>query len=213
VNVSRRRLLAGLSAVALAGTAIAGTAPRAAAQSVNVAELHKPGPLGDKILGSDKAAVTIVEYASVTCPACAAFHTETYPTLKKKYIDTGKIRFIFREFPTNPAQVATAGFMLAHCSGDKYFPLVEVLFEQQKSWFKNPLEGFKRIAKQAGFTEQSFETCLQDNKLRDEILQVAKRGQDGFGVKSTPTFFINGLMAVGVLSVSEMEKLIDPLLK
>jgi len=180
---------------------------------VNLAELHQPGPLGDKILGSDKAPVTIVEYASLTCGFCANFHTQTYPTLKTKYIDTGKVRLIFREFPTRPAEVAIAGFMLARCAGDKYFPLLHALFEQQRSWASDPYNGFLRIAKQAGFTQETFDACLKDSKLAGEIQQVAIRGNEKFKVESTPTFFINGQKVVGDTALVELEKLIEPLLK
>jgi len=213
VNLSRRHLLTGACSLVLAHAALAGGAAPAAAQAVNLAELHQPGPLGDKILGSDKAPVTIVEYASLTCGFCANFHIQTYPTLKTKYIDTGKVRLIFREFPTRPAEVAIAGFMLARCAGDKYFPLLDALFEQQRSWASDPYNGFLRIAKQAGFTQQTFDACLKDSKLAGEIQQVALRGNEKFKVESTPTFFINGQKVVGDIALAELEKLIEPLLK
>jgi protein-disulfide isomerase len=213
VTLSRRHLIAGFGTVALTGSSlIAGLRP-AAAQDVNVAELHKPGPLGDKILGSENAPVTIVEYASVTCGACAAFHQQTYPTLKSTYIDTGKVRLIMREFPTAPAPVAIGGFMLARCANDRYFPLLDALFEQQRNWAQDPYNGFLRIARQAGFTQESFDACLQDSKMAEQIQQVAQRGNVEFKVESTPTFFINGTRYVGVLSVAELEKILEPLLK
>ena len=209
--LSRRHILTGACALALAGTAVAGTA---AAEPANVLpELYTPGPLGDKIIGADNAPVTIVEYASLTCPHCAFFHKETYPTLKTKYIDTGKVRLIFREFPTQPAEVAIAGFMLARCSGDKYFPMLDALFEQQKNWAADPYNGFLRIAKQAGFTQQSFEACINDSKLADAIQDVGRRAIEKFKVQSTPTFFINDKMVVGAFSPAELEKYLEPLLK
>jgi protein-disulfide isomerase len=155
----------------------------------------------------------MVEYASVTCPHCAAFHRDTYPTLKSKYIDTGKVRLIFREFPTNPAPVAIAGFMLARCSGDKYFAMLDAIFDQQASWGQDPYNGFLRIARQAGFTQEAFDTCLKDQKLADGVQDVAIRGAQEFKVESTPTFFINGKKYVGALSVSALEKILEPLLK
>jgi protein-disulfide isomerase len=133
VVLSRRHLIAGIGTVATVGPAFFGGTRRASAQDVNAAELLKPGPLGDKVLGADNAPVTIVEYASVTCPHCATFHQQTYPTLKSKYIDTGKVRLIFREFPTQPAPVAIAGFMLARCAGDRYYPMLDAIFDQQKT--------------------------------------------------------------------------------
>jgi len=213
VTLSRRHLLAGFGTIAFAGPALVGGVRRAAAQDANVAELHKPGPLGDKVLGAENAPVTMVEYASVTCGACAAFHAQTYPTLKSKYIDTGKVRLILREFPTQPAPVAIAGFMLARCAGDNYYPMLDAIFGQQKSWAQDPYQGFLRIARQAGFTQESFETCLKDTKLAEQIQEVAERGNKEFNVDSTPTFFINGKKHVGVLTVAELEKILEPLLK
>lgn len=213
MTLSRRHLIAGIGTVALAGPGLVGSVRPATAQDVNVAELHKAGPLGDQVLGSENAPVTIVEYASVTCGACGAFHQQTYPTLKSKYIDTGKVRLIMREFPTAPATVAIAGFMLARCSKDRYFPMLEAIFDQQRSWSQDPYNGLLRLARQAGFTQESFEACLQDQKLAEGIQHVAERGNKEFQVESTPTFFINGKKYVGVLSVAELEKILEPLLK
>lgn len=180
---------------------------------ISVSELHTAGPLGDKMIGDPKAPVTIVEYASITCPHCAVFHIESYPELKKNYIDTGKVKLIFREFPTQPAKIAISGFMLAHCAGDRYFPFINALFEQQQQWRFDPYQGFLRIAKQAGMSQQSFEKCLEDGKLAGEIENVAKRGAEKFGVESTPTFFINGTKVEGALPAAEFAKIIDPMLK
>jgi protein-disulfide isomerase len=213
VVLSRRHLIAGIGTVATVGPAFFGGTRRASAQDVNAAELLKPGPLGDKVLGADNAPVTIVEYASVTCPHCATFHQQTYPTLKSKYIDTGKVRLIFREFPTQPAPVAIAGFMLARCAGDRYYPMLDAIFDQQKSWAQDPYQGFLRIARQAGFTQEAFETCLKDSNLAEQIQQVAQRGNTEFKVESTPTFFINGKRYVGGMSPAELEKILEPLLK
>lgn len=212
MDLSRRHLLAGIGTLALASAGPLSLRP-AAAQDVNVEALHRAGPLGDQVLGPATAPVTIVEYASVTCPHCATFHQQTYPTLKSKYIDAGKVRLIFREFPTAPAPVSIAGFMLARCSGDRYFPLLEALFDQQQSWAQDPYNGFLRIARQAGFTQERFDTCLKDEKLAMAIQEVAQRGNAEFKVESTPTFFINGKKYVGVLSVAELEKILEPLLK
>jgi protein-disulfide isomerase len=193
-------------------TSTGGTATSSSGREA-LGDLHKPGPLGDKIIGKDDAPVTIVEYASITCPFCAVFHIETYPTLKKDYIDTGKVKLIFREFPTQPAKVAISGFMLARCSGDNYFPFINALFEQQQQWRNDPYEGFLRIAKQAGMSQQAFEKCLDDGNLAGEIENVARRAAQNFGVESTPTFFINGKKLEGTIPLSELPKLIDPLVK
>jgi protein-disulfide isomerase len=212
VMLSRRHVIAGIGTLCVVTTGGFAIGP-AAAQEISTDILHKPGPLGDKIIGAEKAPVTIVEYASVTCPHCAAFHRDTYPTLKSKYIDTGKVRLIFREFPTQPAQIAIAGFMLARCAGDKYFPMLDAIFEQQQSWAQDPYNGFLRIARQAGLSEERFESCLKDQKLAEGIQEVAVRGNKEFKVESTPTFFINGKKYAGSLSVAELEKILEPLLK
>jgi protein-disulfide isomerase len=208
VTLSRRHLLAGIGTAAL--IASMGSAH---AQDVNLVELYKGTPLPDKVLGSETAPVTIVEYASVTCPHCASFHQQTYPALKTKYIDTGKVKLIFREFPTQPAPVAIAGFMLARCADDKYYPMLDAIFGQQQSWAQDPYQGLLRIARQAGFSQEKFEACLKDEKLAKEIQEVAQRGNEQFKVESTPTFFINGKKYVGALSMGELEKIIEPLLK
>jgi protein-disulfide isomerase len=180
--------------------------------NVDMAELLKPGALPDKQLGKDDAKVTIVEYASMTCPHCAHFAETTFPDLKTKYIDTGKARYILREFPFDPS--AEAGFMLARCAKDNYFPMVDVLFAQQANWVgvSNTKDALLQISKLAGFTQESFEACLTDQKLLDDVRSVQKRGANEFKVDSTPTFFINGKTYKGAMSIEEMSAIIDPLL-
>ncbi len=157
--------------------------------------------------------MTIVEYASLTCSHCAAFHKETWPELKKRYLDTGKVRFTLREFPLDP--LATAGFMLARCDGDaKYYPITDRLFDQQRNWaFRDkPLDGLRAVMRQAGFSQQKFDACLRDQKLYDAVNAVKNRGVEQFNVDSTPTFFINGQRHAGNISIDELEKIIKPLL-
>jgi len=180
--------------------------------AVDMAELLKPGALPDKSMGKDDAPVTMVEYASMTCPHCAHFNDTTFPELKSKYIDTGKVRYILREFPFDPR--AEAGFMLARCSGDNYFPMVDVLFKQQSNWVtaENAKDALFQLSKLAGFTQESFNACLTDQKLLDQVRAVQKRGADEFKVDSTPTFFINGKTYKGAMSIAEMSAIIDPLL-
>jgi protein-disulfide isomerase len=213
VNITRRELALGASALALsvAFSGFAGTAfmDTALAQS---AELAQPGPLGDMAIGDAKAPVVIIEYASMTCPHCATFHATTYPELKKRYIETGKVRFIFREFPLDP--LATAAFMLARCTGpERYFAMIETLFEQQKAWVvQRPLQPLLAIAKQAGFTEKSFNECLGDKKIQEGIEEVRQRAIK-LGVQSTPSFFINGVPLRGGGTIEEFEKAMAPHLK
>jgi protein-disulfide isomerase len=217
--INRRELCQGVAMLALAAALGASPLPlfpaQALADDVSVAELMKPQALPDKVLGSDKAPVTVVEYASMTCPHCAHFEETTFPDLKKKYIDTGKVRYMLREFPLDP--LAAAAFMLARCSGekdtDKYYAMVDTLFRRQQQWaVAQPLEPLLAIAKQAGLSKESFDTCLANQKLLDDIQKVRQQAIDKFKVHSTPTFFINGTMRIGALTIEEMSKVIDPYL-
>ncbi|MCA0277710.1 MAG: DsbA family protein [Proteobacteria bacterium] len=180
--------------------------------TVDMTKLLEAGTLPDMVLGKADAPVTIVEYASMTCPHCAHFHETTLPALKTKYIDTGKARLIYREFPFDP--LAEAGFMLARCSKDNYFPMVDVLFKQQSNWAasQNPKDALLQISKLAGFTQESFEACLTDQKLLDDIRAVRARGEKDFKVDSTPTFFINGKVYKGAMTIDEMSAIIDGML-
>ncbi|MGF7008811.1 DsbA family protein [Aminobacter sp. BE322] len=180
--------------------------------TADMAKLLEAGPLPEMVLGKADAPVTIVEYASMTCPHCARFHETTLPELTKKYIDTGKVRLLYREFAFDP--LAEAGFMLARCSKDNYFPMVDVLFKQQQTWAasQNPKDALLQIARLAGFTQESFEACLTDQKLLDDIRAVRARGEKDFAVDSTPTFFINGKLYKGAMSIEEMSAIIDGML-
>jgi len=181
--------------------------------SVPVADLMQPNPLGEMAIGDEKAPITVIEYASMTCPHCAHFSETTFPELKKRYIDTGKVRFIFREFPLD--QLAAAGFILARCAGpDKYFPLIETLFAQQRAWVvQKPLPPLLAIAKQAGLSQQAFEACLDNRELLEGIEKVRNQASEKLGVNSTPTFFVNGKRLSGALSIEELEKEFAPYLK
>jgi protein-disulfide isomerase len=160
----------------------------------DVAELMAPGPLEDIVMGKPDAPNTIVEYASMTCPHCAQFHKSVLPELKTKYIDTGQVKLILREFPLDG--LAVAAFMLARCSGpDRYYPMVGALFETQGTWAVPGEEGKEKlllIAKQAGFSKERFDQCVGDKELFNKIVAVRQRANDKFGVDSTPTFFVNG---------------------
>jgi len=214
-ELARRAVLTALCAGAV-GAALA--LPLAAQQKgpseVPVAELMKPVGLPDLALGPDDAKVTVVEYASMTCGHCAHFTTDIWPEFKKKYVDTGKVRYVFREFPLD--NLAAAASMLARCTGgDKAFPLIEVLFEKQKEWAfgeGNPVPRLFEIAKQAGFTQESFDKCLTDQKLLDDITAGRTRASDVFGVSATPTFYINGKKLDGAPSMEKFDAAIEPLL-
>lgn len=201
VTLNRRKFALGTSA--LAGFALW---PLAA----SAASLNDPSPIGEMALGPADAKVTVIEYASASCPHCANFYKTTFQDLKKDYIDTGKIRFIFREFPHN--QPGLAAFMLARCAPkDKYFPIVDMLFEQQEKWLQAPRDELFKIAQLAGFTQESFDACLKNEEVAKGIISVRDQAE-GFGVDSIPTFFINGEKLKGESSIEDFRKIIDPLL-
>ena len=199
---------------ALAVLAKLGFVVNARAQSqVPNAELAQPSPLGDVVLGSPDAPVTIIEYASMTCPHCAQFQAKTFPKLKERYIDTGKVRYIFREFPLDP--LAAGAFMLARCADkDKYLSIVDLFFGTQREWVvPNPLQPMFNVAKQAGYNEETFNACLKNQQILDGIQSVRDHAAKVLNVESTPTFFINGKRVIGDVSIEEMEKEIKPFLK
>ena len=178
--------------------------------SVDVSKLMAGEALPDVVIGDPDAPVTIVEYASMTCPHCADFHSESLPAIRKAFIDTGKARLILREFPFDPR--ALAAFMLARCTGDdaRRTAMVDVLFDQQAEWARaeNASEALLRIAKLAGMSQDDFKACLTDKALQQKIVDVQQRGETVFGVSATPTFFVNGDKYSGALSAEQMAAVI-----
>lgn len=230
-TIDRRKLL--LSSAVVATIGVAGSliytllrpAPRADTakrparrprRTVNVTEeeLLKAGSLPDLALGNADAPVTIVEYASMTCSHCASFHNTVLPVLKQKYIDTGKVRLIFREFPLD--ERAALASMMARCAGgDKALPLISMLFSKQDEWAAAKTDFLPKLFKfgqQVGFTKQSFDQCRQNEKLIKDIIAIRDRGNTSFGVSQTPTFFINGKKMDGG-SIEDFDKALAPLIK
>ena len=215
--ITRRAFTAALSLTGLA--ALVGFSPlrliqQAMAQSAS--DVAKPVSLPDMALGPANASVTITEYASMTCPHCAAFNEAVFPKIKSEYIDSGKVRYVFREFPLDIK--AAAGSMLARCiakdDGGKYFAVIDMLFRQQNDWvMKNTTETLTRIGKQAGLSQQAVEDCLKDQALLDKIAADQKYANEVLKVDSTPTFFLNGEKIKGETSFEEFDKRIKALLK
>jgi len=204
--------LTGLAA--LAGFPMLRLITDAVAQSPT--DVAKPVSLPDMALGPADAPVTITEFASMTCPHCAAFNREVFPKIKSEYIDTGKIRYIFREFPLDVK--AVAGAMLARCIAKddpgKYFAVVDLLFNQQTDWVvKNTTDTLTRIGKQAGLSQQAVQDCLKDQALMDKITADQKYAGEVLKVDSTPTFFVNGEKIRGETSFEEFDKKIKSFLK
>ena len=217
-TASRRDVLKGLllagTAIALIGAVGLPSVPALAAEQTKypMDEMMAPSALPDVVQGKADAPVTIVEYASMTCPHCAHFHATVFPWLVKTYIDTGKAKFILREFPLDP--LAAAAFMLARCEGpDKRNAVTDLLFDQQQSWAYNdkPLEALRNALKLTGMSQDQFDTCLKDQKLQDQVYAVSDRGGKTFGVSATPTFFVNGEKLTGEVNQESLAKILDPL--
>jgi protein-disulfide isomerase len=217
LNITRRAFSAVLSLTGLA--AVLGVSPwrlfgEAHAQSAE--EIAKPSMLGDMTLGSKDATVTIVEYASMTCPHCAAFTKDVFPKIKTDYIDTGKVRFIFREFPLD--KIALAASAAARCiakdDSPKYFALIDIMFKQQAELVNEPLATINRVGKQAGFSEAQIKACVDDDpSTKQKIIDDLKYANETLKVNSTPYFFVNGTPVKGETSFDAFEKIIKPLLK
>jgi protein-disulfide isomerase len=216
--VIRRAFAAAFSLAGLA--ALAGFAPflligDARAQGSTAELVAKPMALPDIAVGSAKAGVTITEYASMTCPHCAAFEQNVFPMLRSKYIDTGKVRFVFREFPLDIK--AAAASMLARCiaNGDaeKYLATVDKLFKQQDQLTQYTKDTLKQIGADAGMSQQAVKACVKDQALLDKLSADQKFAFEQLKVDATPTFFINGEMSRGAMSFEELDKKLKSLLK
>ncbi len=199
-NLNRRAILLGAASVAALST-VMGSAPVLAQRrsergpdQVPVEALMKPGALPELTVGKADAPVTVVEYASMTCGHCANFHNNVYPALKEKYIDTGKVRFVFREFPLD--NLAAAASLLARCAGgDATQAMISALFKTQEKWAfvrGNPVPELFKVAQQAGFSQERFDTCIKDQTTLDQMISARQHASEEFGVNATPTFFING---------------------
>jgi protein-disulfide isomerase len=228
LTVPRRALttalsLAGLAALLLfarpdlIGHAMAQDAkpPDGKAQNATAALVAKPVALPDMALGPAKAPVTITEYASMSCPHCAAFDENVFPMLRSKYIDTGKVRFVFREFPLDVR--AAAASMLARCiaggDAEKFFGAIDTLFKQQEQLVAQPKDTLIRIGKQAGLDDQAIERCESDQAQLDKLSADQKFAFDALKVDATPTFFINGEQVKGNMSFEDIDRKIGSLLK
>ena len=168
-----------------------------------------PGFKIDQVLGRPDAPLTIIEYASTTCPHCAHFHKTTMPRLKSEWIETGRAKLIFRDFPTGPQSLSVAASMIAHCAGpDRYYGLLGLIMDQQDKWMNasDKLAELKRLAKLAGMGEEKVDACLKRQDLADAITDRAKDGYDRYGVDSTPSFIVDGKLLVGAQSFEDLDK-------
>jgi len=179
-----------------AGTTAAGSAgPTPPAAAPQTAVVPPPSDIGadEHVLGKTDAPLTIIEYASMTCPHCAHFDTETMPRIKSEFIDKGLVRFVFRPFPLD-ALAARASLMAQCAPADGYFPMIDILFRSQAEWARatDPAAALKQIGRTAGLSDADIDRCTADQAALDRIIAGIKEAQTKFGIDSTPSFVING---------------------
>ncbi len=162
----------------------------------------------DRILGSAEAPITIIEYSSLTCPACASFHAGALPQIKETWIADGRVRLVYRHFPLGAIALRAAA--VANCiEGARYFGFLDLLFKSQKRWAKSsdPLKALGQMARLAGLSQEKFEACANDEAEMDRILERRRDGIETYGVESTPTLIVNGRKVEGARSFDYMEKI------
>jgi protein-disulfide isomerase len=202
-----RRIALGI-VVLLFGLSPLATAPARAA----VVPLEQA--LAERVLGKADAPITIVEYASLTYPHCRDFDQETLPKIKAAYIDTGKAKLVFRDFPLDGLALRAAA--MARCAPpDRYFALIDILFKQQDSWSraKDPMDALGKLGRLAGMTQETVDSCLKDEKLLDGVVNIRVQAEHDAKVESTPTFVINGTKISGAQPFEEFDKVLSPLAK
>ena len=166
--------------------------------------------VGERVLGDPAAPVTIIEFSSLTCPHCAAFHTDTLPALKERFIDTGKAKIVYRDFPLDQSALSAA--VIAHCAGpDRYFAFLDALFASQARWARSddPTESLIQLAGLGGLPRDKAEACLADQAMADAVLQSRLDGQEEFEISSTPSFIVNGEMVPGNRSIDDFATVIE----
>jgi protein-disulfide isomerase len=198
----KRRHVVGTAALAMVlGSPLAAPLAQDAAGTPSV---------GERVLGDPAAPVTIIEYSSLTCPHCAAFHADTLPALKERFVDTGQAKIVYRDFPLD--QNALNAAVIAHCAGpDRYFAFLDALFASQSRWARSedPTESLIQLAGLGGLSRDTAEACLASEAMQDAVLQVRLDGQEEFQISSTPSFIINGEMMTGNQSIDEFATLIE----
>lgn len=181
-------------------------------QNPTVAEVMQTGDLPEMSWGSATAPVTLIKYMSLTCPYCKRFHAEVYPVLKRDYIDTGKVRFIMREFPIGKSS-GTATVALRCAAADKYLDLYGRFLSQQAQWVSQDVrtDAIFRVAAQAGVTQEQFNACMSNQTLVSQLNAVKERGRK-LGVIGTPNFFVNGKLVKSTVGITELKAMIDPII-
>ena len=170
--------------------------------------------LADRVLGQTNAAITIIEYASMTCPHCAEFHTGPFQTLKKEYIETGKIKFIYRDYPLD--RLALAAAMMARCAPkERYYAIVDIIFRTQATWAKqaDPTAALSQIGLLSGISRNTYDNCLSNKSIYEGVMKIRNEGGERFNIQSTPTILINEKKIKGPITSKNLRLVIDLELK
>jgi len=166
--------------------------------------------LADRVLGDPSAEVTIIEYASMTCSHCAAFHAGQFQILKKEYIKTGKVKFIYRDFPLDGLALAAA--MMARCAPkERYYPIVNIIFQTQQNWANkaNPSEALSQIGLLSGISKDTYKACIANTDIYEGLVKIRNQGEQKFKIRSTPTIIVNNNTVTGGLSVKNLRQVLD----
>jgi len=197
-----------LVAIALIGLASNGAYAQKAASKASLPPINEI--LSERVLGKADALVTVIEYASMTCPHCAAFHAGPYPALKKEYIETGKVKFIFRDFPLD--RLALAAAMMARCAPkERYFPVVDIILKTQQNWARvaDPAAALSQIGLLAGISKETYQACVSNKAVFDGVMKIRNDGDKKFKVQSTPTIIVNGKTFEGQATIEKLREVLD----
>ena len=208
--ISRRSLLTVLTGTAVVAAASSYTLAYAWAKPSGAASWENPG---DMAIGNPESPIVVIEYFSLTCPHCMRFHRETYAAFRRQYVETGKVRYILRDYPLNAPALDAA--KLAHCGGpERYFPFIETLFEQFEKWTGRGdyIAALTKIGEFGGVSEAAFKACLNDKQLEARILSIALEAETKYNIQSTPSFVINGKLHAGEMRIEKFAKILDALL-
>jgi len=211
-----QRAVAALLAAALSLTvsvAFADASPPQPIGTTDMAKALEPGPLPELSVG-DASGAPVIEYGSLTCPHCAHFDKDVWPAFKAAYVDTGKVRYIFREYSRNKLDVAA--FIVARCNGDdKAFATIELLFANQEQWafVDKPIDAMASVLKPTGMTKEAMIACLNNQAMANKLIDIDKAADEKFNIQGTPTFIIDGKIYGGALSLDELDAILKPLVK
>ena len=202
-----------ISSVLVLFLALSLNAPIQAESKKSAAQKNLPAIndiLADRVLGQKNAAITIIEYASMTCPHCAEFHAGPFQTLKKEYIETGKVKFIYRDYPLD--RLALAAAMMARCAPkERYYPIIEIIYRTQENWAKqaDPTAALSQIGLLSGISKDAYDNCLRNKEIYEGVMKIRNEGREKFNIQSTPTILMNEKKINGNITSKNLRLTLD----